>query len=98
MTYTDTLVQRISAILAGQPTPTTALAINVGITDYSLLLAVADLANQLRHALVRHFDAANLPTSITIIEAELYPLLCDFEERRTSLDPFDADARIIAAG
>lgn len=99
MTYADQLVNHLAAVLYAErqspPRPHFQLSVTVGITDYALLLAIADLANDLRQALVWHFDAANLPADVTLTETELYPLLEDFQGRRHILDIFDADARTV---
>jgi len=103
MTYADQLVNRLvfqspadDSFSAERP-PQADLFVTVSATDYLLLLAIADLANELRHGLVQHFDARDLPTAVVITESELYPLLEDYEARRSVLDVLDGDARAFNA-
>lgn len=100
MTYADQLVNRLVAALSAErppqaQAPQAGIFVTVGATDYQLLIAIADLANDLRHGLVQHFGVRDLPATISLTESELYPLLEDYEARRTALDVFDADARTV---
>lgn len=101
MTYAEKLINHLAATVSAdrlpQAQPQAMPFATVGATDYLLLTAIADLANELRHGLVQHFAAQDLPAAVVLTESELCPLLEDYEARRSTLDILDADARTVGA-